>query len=377
MSTNNGRALGTRPDAPDAVVDGQIFGPGDYVRGMEDTAPMDRVDLHDAEDDLVGDAWNPVAALDQRVQVARGRLALQGDTALVDALSDEELAKDRELAEWERDERRAQYKRSVKRELARVDRANKTAEELEDESAVDRRWHRRAVAARKRVTSPDARLAKLYRRAELSSRALIAVVAIGMLWSAVNIQQNLVPNGDKTQLLYWLSYGVESLLSVPLIVIMVQATTAAMWGREVERGKIIFMEVALLLVNVGLNSGPHLVAGHLQKAAEFAVAPVMVGVVIWLHAWNSNRYSQLIATAYVPGEPEDAGKLGEDTAALLDLVARVQAAMRAGQLPPSELNTAGEVAPSSSKIAAMFGVGKADAALVRAAVNRLALPATT
>lgn len=372
MSNRNGTALATSGDAPDTVAAGRILGPGDYVRSLEDTAPMDVVDGPGADDeDLIGEQWDPVTALGLRVQNAEGRVALQGSAALREFLSDEELQEERELAEWERRRRRQHRRWQVKRELSRIARGVRDDEKIEDDESADRRWHRRAVAARKRVTSPDARLAKLYRRAELSSRALITVVGIGMLWAAFNVQHNLVPDGDKTNPLYWLSFGVESLLSVPLIVIMLQATTAAMWGREVNRGKIFFMEAGLLLVNVGLNTGPHLVAGHLGKAAEFAVAPVMVGVVIWLHAWNSARYAELISTVHVPGEQES-GRLGEDTAGLLDLVVRVQAAMRAGQLRPSELNKPGEVAPSAGKIAAMFGIGKDTAGLVRAAVNRLA-----
>ncbi|WP_067666872.1 hypothetical protein [Nocardia miyunensis] len=144
------------------------------------------------------------------------------------------------------------------------------------------------------MSSPDARLAQLYRRAEWSSRALIGVVVLGMLWAGVNVQHNLVPSGDMADPLYWLSYGFEAMISIPIITIMVVATTAARWGREIARGKVVFLEAALLGVTIALNAGPHVVAGELARAAESAVAPVMVGVVIWLHAWVSARYAQLI-----------------------------------------------------------------------------------
>ncbi|MEV0762904.1 hypothetical protein [Nocardia sp. NPDC050435] len=97
-----------------------------------------------------------------------------------------------------------------------------------------------------------------------------------------------------TDPLYWLSYGIEAMISIPIITIMVVATTAARWGRELPRGKVVFFETALLGTTIGLNAGPHLSAGHWGKAAEFSIAPVMVGVVIWLHAWVSARYAQLI-----------------------------------------------------------------------------------
>lgn len=378
MSGTNGTALATSHDANDRVMSAPGRGrPGDYVAGIEDTAPMDVVDVPrpDRQDDLVGEQWHPVEALDQRVRIAEGRVALQGHPALLAELSDEEMKAERELAEWERARRRKHRRGEVRRELARDGKDVAAVEQIHDEQAKDQLWHRRAIAARKRVTSPDARLAKLYRRAELSSRALIAVVAIGMLWSAVNIQRNLVPDNDMTNPLYWLSYGVESLLSVPLIVIMVQATTAAMWGREISRGRIVLMEVGLLLVNIGLNAGPHLVDGHLRKAVEYAVAPTMVGVVIWLHAWTSAQYADLISNVHVPGE-DDSARLGDHTANLLDAIARVQAAMASGLISGSELNKPGEIAPSASKIAAVFGIGKGDAGVIRDGINRLAKPLT-
>jgi hypothetical protein len=351
----------------------RVAGAGDYVRGLEDTAPLDVVDRpgRASDEDVTGDGWTPVIALDQRVQVARGRQALQDDPALLAALSDKELAADRKLVEWERARRRKHRRGQVKHELGRDAKDVKAADRTRNDEASDRLWHRRALAARRRVTNPDARLAKLYRRSELSSRALVAVVIVGMAWSGVNVQHNLAPAGDVTNPLFWLGYGIDALISVPLIVTMVQATTAASWGRDVKRAQIIGLEVGLLLMMIGLNAGPLLVAGHLTKAAEYAVAPTMVGVVIWLHAWTSARYSELIAGVHVPGEQE-AGRLGEDTADLLDAVVRVQAAMKSGLLKPSELNTASEVAPSSTRIAAVFGIRKADAIIIREAINRLA-----
>lgn len=337
-----------------------------------------------------------VAGLEHQVLVARARAVLQVDPALAEVLSDEELARDRELAEWARDQRRDQRKRAIGRELAREDAAAKSAgevddrrrrhevwrarrelsrdaqavkvaERIEDEQAADGRWHRRALIARRRLTSPDARLAQLFRRMVWSGRALIAVVLVGMLWSAVNVQRGLVPSGDRSDPLWWLSFGIEAMLSVPLIVIMLHATAAAMWGREVNRGQVVLMEAGLLLVNVGLNAGPHLIREEYRQAAESVVAPVMVAVIIWLHAWISAQYADLISSVHVPGE-DDGGRLGEDTAKLLDAVALVQQGMRSGVVQPSE---DGGPAPSASRIARVWGLSKGDAGLVRDAINRL------
>ncbi|MBF6464929.1 hypothetical protein IU427_06985 [Nocardia beijingensis] len=240
-----------------------------------------------------------IAALAQQVETARGKLPLQLDPALLEVLSEREIAAERELAEWIRAQRRTQRRREIEAELAAEQRDRKSAAALRRSEEADARWHRRALAARRRASSEDARLAQLYRRAEWSSRALIAVVVLGMVWAGVNVQHNLVPSGDMSDPLYWLSYGIEAMISIPIITIMVAATTAAKWGRELARGKVIFFEAALLGTTVALNTGPHLAAGDLGRAAEYAIAPVMVGVVIWLHAWVSARYAVLIDGAPV------------------------------------------------------------------------------
>ncbi|WP_068056847.1 hypothetical protein [Nocardia xishanensis] len=235
-----------------------------------------------------------IAALAQRVATARGKLPLQHDTALVEVLSEAEIAAERELAEWIRAQRRGQRRRAVEDELAAEKLDRRTTAALRRAEEADARWHRRALAARRRVANQDARLAQLYRRAEWSSRALIGVVILGMVWAGVNVQHNLVPSGDMSDPLYWLSYGIEAMISIPIITIMVVATTAARWGRELPRGKVILFEAALLGTTIALNTGPHLTAGDLGRAAEYAIAPAMVGVVIWLHAWVAARYAQLI-----------------------------------------------------------------------------------
>lgn len=255
-------------------------------------------------EDAVSSPNTEITALAQQVATARGKLPLQHDTALYDALSDAEIRAERELAEWIRAQRRKQRRRAVADELAAEQRDRRAGRLIRRTDEADARWHRKALAARRRVSSADARLAQLYRRAEWSSRALIGVVVLGMVWAGVNVQHNLVPSGDMSDPLYWLSFGIEAMISIPIITIMVAATTAARWGRELERGKVLVFELALLGTTVALNAGPHLAAGSFGRAAEYSIAPVMVGVVIWLHAWVSARYALLIESASVelPGD---------------------------------------------------------------------------
>ncbi|MDE1671857.1 hypothetical protein [Nocardia gipuzkoensis] len=262
--------------------------------------------------DELSNGSSEIAALAQQVETARGKLPLQLDPALLQVLSEREIAAERELAEWIRAQRRKQRRREIEAELAAEQRDRKSAAALRRSDEADARWHRRALAARRRVSSADARLAQLYRRAEWSSRALIAVVVLGMVWAGVNVQHNLVPSGDMSDPLYWLSYGIEAMISIPIITIMVAATTAARWGRELARGKVIFFEAALLGTTVALNTGPHLAAGDLGRAVEYAIAPVMVGVVIWLHAWVSARYAVLIDGAPVIDRDPQAIRIDAD-----------------------------------------------------------------
>ncbi|MFD6104431.1 hypothetical protein ACFWFQ_17365 [Nocardia salmonicida] len=304
-----------------------------------------------------------ITALAQQVATARDKLPLQHDTALYDALSDDEIRAERELAEWIRAQRRKQRRRAVGDELAIEQRDRRTSALIRRTDEADARWHRKALAARRRVSSADARLAQLYRRSEWSSRALIAVVVLGMVWAGVNVQRNLVPSGDMSDPLYWLSYGIEAMISIPIIVIMVTATTAARWGRELERGKVIVFELALLGTTIALNAGPHLAAGSFGRAAEFAIAPVMVGVVIWLHAWVSARYAILIESASVelPGDAgyahaeriaatafsQKATSLGDDRQALAHTVMNgVAPELRS---PLSDLAVVGSTAPAAAE----------------------------
>ncbi|MEV0344062.1 hypothetical protein AB0H49_34135 [Nocardia sp. NPDC050713] len=246
------------------------------------------------------------AALAARVAAAQRQVPLQSETALLDVLSDEEMQKERDLVEECREIQRKMRLSRARAELARARAEEADLEAIAKENARNARWHRRALAARERIVSHDAKLAQLYRRAEVTSRALIAVVVIGMIWSGVNVQHNLVPSGDMSDPLYWLSYGIEAMISIPIIVIMLTATTAARWGKEPKREKIVLLELALLAITISLNAGPHLQTDP-SKAAEYAIAPIMVGVVIWLHNWTSKTYANLIVEAGAePSEKQEA-----------------------------------------------------------------------
>ncbi|MEV4124211.1 hypothetical protein [Nocardia sp. NPDC049707] len=94
------------------------------------------------------------------------------------------------------------------------------------------------------------------------------------------------------------------MISVPILEGMAQAATASRLGKTIERTKKdVAFEAALLFATVGLNAGPHVAVGDLGRAAEYAVAPVMVVVLMWRHASIASRYAKLI-DAVTTDQPE-------------------------------------------------------------------------
>ncbi|WP_280310272.1 hypothetical protein [Nocardia abscessus] len=194
---------------------------------------------------------------------------------------------------------RRDRQKAFRRRLGSQNRGRRSEERIQATHQRELRWHARAQAERRRATSPDALEGMLHRRATWSSLRLRAVIVVGLVWSAVNVGRNLVPEGGPTGASWWLlwllSFGIEAMISVPILEVMAQAATAARLGVTVERRRIVLFEACLLTATVGLNSGPHLAAGDFGRAAEYAVAPVMVVVLMWLHAWLAARYARLIS----------------------------------------------------------------------------------
>ncbi|WP_043673473.1 hypothetical protein [Nocardia vulneris] len=237
-----------------------------------------------------------VAQLARRVERARGRLAYQFDPALTDALAEDELEAERELAERIRTQERGQRWKYAQAVSAAADRARQTKEAIDKADIRDLLMARKAIAAQRRESSPHAQLASLYRHRTWSLRALAGVVIAGMLWSAVNVQHNIAPEGASDPL-YWFSYLVEAMISVCLVIIMVGTTKITEWGVLDSRTQVVAAEVALLALTVGLNTYPHVRDGRWFDAGVHAVAPVMIGVALLTHDAANSRYSQAIARA--------------------------------------------------------------------------------
>ncbi|MCX4097017.1 hypothetical protein [Nocardia sp. alder85J] len=237
-----------------------------------------------------------VTHLARRVEKARGRLAYQFDPALTEALSEDELSAERQLAEKIRVEEREQRWRHVQALSEASNHARKTSQEIAKADMRDLLIARKAIAAQRRESSPHAKLASLYRHRSMSLRALAGVVAAGMLWSAVNVQHNIAPGGPSDPL-YWFSYLLEAMISVCLVIIMVGTNKVAEWGIIDSRRQVAFAEGALLALTVGLNTYPYMKHGDWYDVSVHAVAPVMIGVALLIHHAASSRYGLAIARA--------------------------------------------------------------------------------
>ncbi|MET9487241.1 MULTISPECIES: hypothetical protein [unclassified Nocardia] len=243
---------------------------------------------HPLEDD--------VSVLARRVEKARGRLAYQFDPALTEALSENELTAERQLAERIRNEDRAQRLKQVEAAAATADRARQTTVEIEKADIRDLLMARKAIAAQRRESSPHAKLASLYKHRGWSLRALAGVVAAGMLWSAVNVQHNIAPGGASDPL-FWFSYLLEGMISVCLIIIMIGTNKVAEWGVIDSTKQVVAAEMALLGLTVTLNTYPYLKIGSWYDVSVHAIAPVMIGVALLIHNAASARYGLAIVRA--------------------------------------------------------------------------------
>ncbi|MET8875450.1 hypothetical protein [Nocardia sp. NPDC004604] len=273
-----------------------------------------------------------VGQLARRVERARGRLAYQFDPALTEALSEDELVAERELAEKIRGEDRAQRWKQVQAAASAADRARHTTEAIEKADIRDLLVARKAIAAQRRESSPHAKLASLYRHRGWSLRALAGVVAAGMLWSAVNVQHNIAPGGPGDPL-YWFSYLIEAMISVCLIIIMIGTNKVAEWGVIDNRRQVAAAEIALLTLTVTLNTYPYLRDGEWYETGVHAVAPVMIGVALLIHDAASARYGLAIyrATEQVRELPDPAEQIREKLPTITTYRANALAALVASE----------------------------------------------
>ncbi|MFD4444401.1 hypothetical protein ACFWPK_31960 [Nocardia sp. NPDC058519] len=252
------------------------------------------------------------APLPDRIEAAHSRLAHQDDPALIAALSERELRDERAAAELVRDHQRSESIAGVKSAQTISGEVRRAQEELVRAEAADLVVARRAIAERLRSSSATFDIARLHKQKTMAARGLTGVVIASMLWSAVNVQQNIAPGGPSDPL-YWASYALEATISIVLVVIMINGAAVSRWGVTEGDDRIRRFEIGLLAGSIGLNVYPYLSPLDPRGAAVHAVAPVMVGVALFLHPVIQRRYGLAIDRAKVAADAE-----GDDITARLD-----------------------------------------------------------
>uniref|UniRef100_UPI003F499BAE hypothetical protein n=1 Tax=Amycolatopsis sp. CA-290885 TaxID=3239925 RepID=UPI003F499BAE len=329
--------------------------------------------------------------MSDQVAAARQRVVDQAEDALYAAMSDEEIAERKQLSAQLRREQFAEHVRNERAQLAAEraagDRERRIRQEdaatddlLRREQASAARWRRRAAAEADKLTSNDALIAQVARLLVITKRVLVGLATIGMAWTAVNVQKNLVPDNNMATPMFWLSYGVEALFSGVLVMLMLSSAAAARAGLDqakaeggpsgsVSKGRGFDLakwsrygqEALLLSVSLGLCAGPELHAGNELKALEYAVAPIGVAVVVWAYNHITGRLSAALVKLSVP---QPSVKLDEEGVALLGHAQRAFAGMQAGELHASAAADGGGV-PAATQLARYLEVSKPIAMRVR------------
>ncbi|WP_330228624.1 hypothetical protein OHA40_21160 [Nocardia sp. NBC_00508] len=247
-------------------------------------------------DDLVA------GALPDRVQIAHERLAHQDDPALLEALSERELAASRELAELVRDHERHEQRARIQAAADAAERVRRTAAELAEREAADLLRAAQAIGEQRHSSSPHAKVARLHQRKPRVLGLLAGVVAFSMLFSAVTVQQNIAPTGGMANPMWWLSYGLEALISAVLVALMLSTADTAEWGVIDRLWQVYTVEGVLLTASIALNTFPYFRAGDVAGIGIHMIAPIMIGVALVTHRLVAERYGSAIeqATAAVP-----------------------------------------------------------------------------
>jgi hypothetical protein len=244
-----------------------------------------------------------VQELDRRIREAEELQRLQGNRVLLDVLSDDEMAANRQVAEKVRAAGRKQAEATQLAAVERAGREQATADELAEIEANDKIDAARAGAQCRRLTEPGSRLAALYRIQRWVSRVMLALVIGGICWMAVNVHNAAVDAATPlTDPSWWLTYLVDPLINVPLVILLVLRGVAARYGDEGTRFggvRIVLLEIGLLTLSAGLNlSG--VIGHHITPAmlVSHVTPPAMVALVVVMYAPVMTFLGHLVAAAF-------------------------------------------------------------------------------
>ncbi|MFE4460213.1 hypothetical protein ACFROC_22900 [Nocardia tengchongensis] len=289
-----------------------------------------------------------VTELAREIEQANARLAAQRSAeaeALVTALDEREIAAERTLAVTLRHLDRRRRAKDGEAAAAAADAAREVDVQIKAADHRDILAARKALARQRRASSPHAKLARLDAKRTWTLQGLGGVVAVGMIWSAINVQNNVVhaPAVPLTpgQAMYWSAFVIEAMVSVCLVGLMVGVPALAEWGVKLDKKTVLVAEGALLLLMLGLNTWPYLSPWVLHDVVVHSIAPVMIAVAMQIYHALSGGYALALqrATAAVPAD--------------IDLLAEHRAAVGLlGTAGPAALSSAGGLGAEQSSIAA-------------------------
>ncbi|WP_433207058.1 hypothetical protein ACQP1G_21165 [Nocardia sp. CA-107356] len=235
----------------------------------------------------VTDPFNHDFNYSQQQQRAQQRVAEQVDQAFVEALSNDGLLADRAIEE----EIRA-LKRAARLNAAKDAHHHHERRRRQEFAAAEA--HADAVAEHRLFTSPAAQLGQLFQGLQTDGRILTRLLWACVAWGAVNVQHSMMVGVPLTEPLWWLAFGVEPILTLPLIVIMRLATRASRRGHVIAKKKILPIEAALVLLTVTLNVGPHICVSDIWTLIFYGIPPLMIASIVGLHAFASSEYATMI-----------------------------------------------------------------------------------
>lgn len=283
-----------------------------------------------------GNRLPEVAEMAAQLELLRAKAALQRDPAWLDVLSRREERRERAAARRLRGMRRHQHLAAATATVRLSGRERRAEARLAGLEVSDRIWQRRALARRARLLDPTSRLSSLQRVHAATSAVLVGLAAAGIAWTATGVHDALVGPGGPA-----LAYVVEPLFSLPLIVIMAVHAVAAAWGRRFptreHRGKVYALETGLLAATVLINISP--VVPGLGRWVDSTTLlahlapPALILVAVVLQPMVAAFLAAILADAHVDAGESGGRRLEAETVDTLTLVARVRAAVAAGELP--------------------------------------------
>lgn len=238
--------------------------------------------------------------LHHQVSDARERMAWQDDPALLNALTPAEIQERQTVHQEIRAAELEEYRQTKISRIQLLQQQRGLDTKLRQQENSDLLWLRRASSEARRLSDIAARTAQLYKSYRFQIAALMGTALVGVVWGAVNVQQGVARQQglEWGQLAWFLAYGIEPLVTIPLIVLLKHQSDMSDWHRQTtwrEQWPLRCVEAALLGVTVALNVVPHRHEG--LGAAIYAIPPLMIATSMILLPIVSRQLGELLQEA--------------------------------------------------------------------------------